>query len=163
MKVGRPTRAADGSRWLPLLGLAWPGLPTDSGIFLSLAGPPAVGVVWTPGPGPWPVDPLVPAPGKALRPIESGDAGALPGLVGLADGWYVVEGTPADPERLVWIRCAACVDAGTKVWMRKGKGITAVERTTIAGPRTLTLTDGECTVPGLEIRLEVDPAPKRAP
>lgn len=138
VEVG-PGRALGGRRWATLRGLPWPGLASDSQILVPLDGALDLGVIRTPGPRPR-ADALLEA-GTPIRPYDI-PAGADP-LRSLSDGWYAF-GDPADPDALLYVWCAACMDAGVRIRLEKGRGIVSVQTVTIAGAESLTLIEGSC-------------------
>lgn len=137
--VGSPTRVG-GRPLAPLLGLAWPGLASDSRIFVPLDGLPGFFVDRTPGPG--------------LRAEEFLPPG----------GWsrHDPDWTAADV--LVYRSCEACVDGGTTVVLERGGGIRLIARQTMVGPTSLTRLAGGCAErEGVRLELYVEPAPAREP
>lgn len=117
--VGEPIGPA-GSRWLPLDNLPWPGFASDSRVLLPLDGPARLATIRSPGPRPR-LDTLIPA----------------------GDGW-VAEGDSADPDRLIYIWCSTCMDAGTRLVLERGAGIVALSVTTIAGTERFERVEGGC-------------------
>lgn len=155
-------RRVDGRLYAPLQGLPWPGLASDSQILLPLDGALAVSLIPTPGPRPHARPLLEPPPGPMHYLRDH-----VPG-VPTADGWFVTQGTLAKPETLLYVRCAACLDAGLRVRFERGRGITLIESTTIAGTESLRLdaeadTAATCGGRGTQFQLYVDPAPPRTP
>lgn len=145
--VGEPIRR-NGARWLPLDNVPWPGIASDSRILLPLEGPPRLGTILTPGPRPH-VDLLVPV-ADSLRwglPPQAKPGGVLdpayPLPPSMEDGWYIV-GNLDDPDLLVFIRCAACVDAGLRLVLERGKGIRSMSSTTIVGTESFQRVEGAC-------------------
>ena len=163
VRVGEAIRIGDRS-WAPLQGLPWPGLPTDSQVLLPLDGSLFVGVIRTPGPRPL-VEPLIAGPDSLADslPFLADGAPVWIGEVHLDDGWYAIGGSPGEPEALLYVWCARCMDAGTKVLFERGRGIAFVESMTIAGSEVLMRGEEVCAAPEVELQLYVDPAPARDP
>jgi hypothetical protein len=138
--VGQPRRIA-GRAVAPLDGLVWPGLATDSRIFLPLDGALDFLVDRTPGPRPT-VEPLLPA-----------------------DGGWIVDGRDwRAAESLVYRWCEACMDAGLRIVLERGGGIRSIWSQSIAGPTTLTRLEGGCAErEAMEFEVYVDPAAEREP
>ena len=139
--VGEPRRIG-GRAVAPLEGLVWPGLATDSRIFVPLDGALDFLVDRTPGPRPT-VETLLPA-----------------------DGGWLVEGLDdwRKAETLVYRWCEVCMDAGMEVVLERGGGIRSIWSQSIAGPTTLTRVDGGCAErEGTEFEIYVEPAPEREP
>ncbi|MFN2383592.1 MAG: hypothetical protein ABR559_04940 [Gemmatimonadota bacterium] len=134
VEVGAPRRV-DGRLYAPLKGMPWPGLASDSQVLLPLDGALAVWLIPTPGPRPH-ARAFIDAPQQLLRQ----GASLLP-----ADGWFVTRGTLARPEALLYVRCAACLDAGLRVRFERGRGITLIESTTLTGTESLRLDDSSDT------------------
>ena len=157
--VGRPIRLAEGL-WLPIDRLPWPGFASDSRFLLPLDGPPRLGTIRTPGPRPR-LDLYLPASDTLrwgwppqMEPRTILDA-PLPLRGALEDGWYVV-GDRADPDLLVYVQCAACMDAGTRLVLERGEGIRSVTTTTIVGTESFHRVEGGCAeMEGGETEFEV--------
>jgi hypothetical protein len=140
VKVGEPRRIG-GRPVAPLEGLAWPGLASDSRIFLPLDGTLDFLVDRTPGPRPS-VETLLPADG----------------------GWSVGEPDWSEAETAVYRWCEACMDAGLRIVLARGGGIRSIWSQSIAGPTTLTRLEGGCAEQGgTEFEIYVEPAPEREP
>lgn len=159
VEVGRP-RDLNGRSWAALRGLPWPGLASDSQILLPLDGTLDLGVIRTPGPRPR-ASQLLELSGVPLLPYD------VPPHVdpfrGLPDGWHAI-GDPADPHALLYTWCGACMDAGTRIRLEKGRGITRVDTITIAGAERLTLVEGGCSPSGgVQFQVEIEPAQPRTP
>lgn len=139
--VGSPRRIG-GRAVAPLEGLAWPGLASDSRIFVPLDGALEFLVDRTPGPRPT-VETVLPADG----------------------GWFV-DGLDdwRKAETLVYRWCEMCMDAGLEVVLDRGGGIRSIWSQSIAGPTTLTRIEGGCAErEGMEFEIYVEPAPEREP
>ena len=135
------TRRIGGRAVAPLEGLAWPGLASDSRIFLPLDGTLGFLVDRTPGPRPS-VERLLPADG----------------------GWSVDGPDWSAAETLVYRWCEACMDAGLRIVLERGGGIRSIWSQSIAGPTTLTRVEGGCAERGeTEYEVYVEPAPERDP
>ena len=162
VEVGGPITLG-GRRYAPLMHMPWPGLASDSQVFLPLDGTLGVGVIRGPVLDPdegfdWLLPPLAP---RFLERVELAHPGAVPG-----DGWYAIGETPSDPFALLYVWCNACSDAGTYVWMEKGRGITRIEEITFAGRRRLELVGEGCPADAgadLEVEVYVAPPPERRP
>ncbi|HEY7472374.1 MAG TPA: hypothetical protein VIE68_08515 [Gemmatimonadota bacterium] len=115
--VGAPRRIAD-RNFVPLLGLVWPGMASDSRILVPLDGTLDFLVDRTPGPRP------------------AADSFLPPG------GWSAMDWIMADT--LVYRWCEACMDAGTTIVLAKGGGIRSIVEQSIAGPTSLTRVEGGC-------------------
>lgn len=161
--VGEP-RGVDGRPWAPLVGLEWPGLASDSRVVVPLDGSLELGVVATPGPRPH-VRPLLAGPLRSALPAGWSAEALLDPAAPLsapgADGWYALG--PADrPDLLVHVECAACVDAGSRVVLGRGRGVLSIVRTTIAGTESLRRVPGGCAEreadEGIEFEIYVLPA-----
>ena len=140
VQVGDPRRIG-GRPVAPLEGLAWPGLASDSRIFLPLDGTLGFLIDRTPGPRPT-VETLLPADG----------------------GWSVAGPDWREAETVVYRWCEACMDAGLRIVLDRGGGIRSIWSQSIAGPTTLTRLDGGCAErEGTEFELYVEPAPEREP
>jgi hypothetical protein len=138
--VGSPRRIG-GRAVAPLEGLAWPGLASDSRIFVPLDGKLEFLVDRTPGPRPT-MEALLPADG----------------------GWSVDRIDWSAAETLVYRWCEACMDAGLRIVLERGGGIRSIWSQSIAGPTTLTRLDGGCAErEGTEFEVYVEPAPEREP
>jgi hypothetical protein len=138
--VGSPRRIG-GRAVAQLEGLAWPGLASDSRIFLPLDGALEFLVDRTPGPRPA-VETLLPEDG----------------------GWSVAAPEWSAAETLVYRWCEACMDAGLTVVLEKGGGIRSIAQQSIAGPTTLARIEGGCAErEGTEFEIYVEPAPEREP
>ena len=140
VEVGVPVTIGE-KRYAPLVGMPWPDLATDSRIYLPLDGTLGIGVIRTPTLRPagaldWLLEPLVP---RFLPSADLSEPGAVTG-----DGWYAVGDDPDAPRSLLYVWCAACMDAGRYVWMERGRGITRIEERTYAGPRRVTLLSAGC-------------------
>jgi hypothetical protein len=135
-----PSRRIGGRPVAPLEGLAWPGLASDSRIFLPLDGALDFLVDRTPGPRPT-VETLLPSDG----------------------GWSVDGPDWRDAQTVVYRWCEMCMDAGVRVVLERGGGIRSIWSQSIAGPTTLTRLEGGCAVrEGTEFEVYV-PAPEREP
>ncbi len=138
--VGSPRRIG-GRPVAPLEGLAWPGLASDSRIFVPLDGTLDFLVDRTPGPRPTV---------EALLPEDGGWSAA-------GSGWSAAE-------TLVYRWCEICMDAGLTVVLAKGDGIQSISQQSIVGPTTLTRLEGGCAErEGTEFEVYVEPAPEREP
>ncbi|MBW3661259.1 MAG: hypothetical protein KY397_06455 [Gemmatimonadetes bacterium] len=141
--VEEPTTIRD-RRYAELRGLRWPGLASDSRILVPLEGVIGLSVIATPGPRPNPRALLAPADTFRWGPPAGTRADRLLGpslpIPAVADGWYAL-GPRDDPRFLVYVRCAACTDAGTRVVFEKERGIRSVTSTTIVGTETLRRVD----------------------
>ena len=134
--VGSPRRIG-GRAAAPLEGLAWPGLASDSRIFVPLDGTLAFLVDRTPGPRPT-LEALLPADG----------------------GWSVDRPDWSASETLVYRWCGACMDAGLRIVLERGGGIRSIWSQSIAGPTTLTRLEGGCAErEETEFEICVEPAP----
>lgn len=159
VEVGRP-RELGGRPWAALRGLPWPGLASDSQVLLPLDGTLDLGVIRTPGPRPRASE-LLELPGAELLPYDIPPH--VDPLRGLPDGWHAI-GDPADPRALLYTWCGACMDAGTRIRLEKGRGITRVDTITIAGAERLTLVEGACSPSaGVQFQVGIEPAPPRTP
>lgn len=161
VEVGSPRRV-DGRLYAPLKGLPWPGLASDSQILLPLDGALAISLIPTPGPRPH-ARALLDPPSGPIPFLRDRRPSVIP-----VDGWFVTRGTLARPEALLYVRCAACLDAGLRVQLERGRGITQIESTTLAGTESLRLDEeadpaGTCGGRGTQFQLYVDPAPPRTP
>lgn len=135
------TRRIGGRAVAPLEGLVWPGLASDSRIFLPLDGALGFLVDRTPGPRPT-VETVLPADG----------------------GWSVDGPDWSTAETLVYRWCEACMDAGLQIVLERGGGIRSIWSQSIAGPTTLTRIEGGCAErEGTEFEIYVEPAPERDP
>lgn len=159
VEVGEPLRVGN-NRYVPLNGLPWPGLASDSKIFLPLGGTLGIGIIRTPTLRAAQAFDWLVAPGvtRFIERLDLAHPGALPG-----DGWYAIGGAPEAPSAYLYVWCSVCSDAGTYVWLERGKGITRVEEQSIAGPRRLTLIGEGCPSQETEFQLYVAPAPERSP
>lgn len=138
--VGSPRRIG-GRTVAPLEGLAWPGLATDSRIFIPLDGALEFLVDRTPGPRPT-MEALLPADG----------------------GWSVGASEWREADTIVYRWCEACMDAGLRIVLERGGGIRSIWSQSIAGPTTLTRLEGGCAErEGTEFEVYVEPAPEREP
>ena len=138
--VGSPRRIG-GRAVAPLEGLAWPGLASDSRIFLPLDGALDFLVDRTPGPRPA-VETVLPADG----------------------GWSVNGLDWREAESVVYRWCEMCMDAGLRIVLARGGGIRSIWSQSIAGPTTLTRLEGGCAErEGMEFEVYVEPAPEREP
>ncbi len=140
VEVGRPVTLGD-ARYIPLVGMPWPALATDSRVYLPLDRTLAVGVIRTLTLRPataldWLLEPRA---ARFLPRATLGEPGAVPG-----DGWFAIGGDAGRPDVLLNVWCAACLDAGRYVWMEQGRGITRVEERTITGTRRVTLISEGC-------------------
>jgi hypothetical protein len=159
VEVGGPI-TLDGRRYAPLMGISWPGLASDGQVFLPLDGTLGIGVIRGPVLDPaegfdWLLPPLTT---RFVQRSQLAHPGALPG-----DGWYAIGEEPSDPFALLYVWCQTCSDAGTYVWMEKGRGITRIEERTIAGPQRLELVAEGCESDDLEVEVYVAPPPERRP
>lgn len=157
--VGDPLQLG-GRSYAPLVGLPWPGLATDSQVFVPLDGTLGIGVIRTPSLRPaealdWLLGPITPI--RLLRG-DLADPGAMP-----VDGWYAIGDSPDDPSSLVYVACRVCEDAGTYVQMERGRGITKIEERTIAGPRRLVLVGRSCPRTGWDRQCPPRGTPAAAP
>lgn len=160
VKVGNP-REIQERRWIPLQGLPWPTLASDSQILLAHDGTLELAVVRTPGPRPF-VEPLhQPAPVgfRFLEGVTPDQARSME----LEDGWYAFGNSAGAPTTLVYLWCAGCADAGAVVRFERGQGLVAIKETTIQGTEKLRLIDDACDLPEVEFELYVEPAPGRMP
>lgn len=140
---------------LALEGFPWPDASTPLDLVFSMDDAPAVG--WA-RPGArgavGAVSPLLPnvkprrgtAPSPGDGTLEAGPGAPVPvgWPVATGDGWYAYGGTPGSPERLVYVRCTACMDAGLRVVMERGRGIVSVRTTTIVGSTRVLLARRGC-------------------
>ena len=134
------SRRIGGRAVAPLEGLAWPGLASDSRIFIPLDGALEFLVDRTPGPRPT-LDALLPE-----------------------DGGWSVGGSWHEAETIVYRWCEACMDAGLRIVLERGRGIRSIWNQSIAGPTTLTRLEGGCAErEGTEFEVYVEPAPEREP
>jgi hypothetical protein len=117
VRVGAPQRIGRGN-FAPLFGLAWPGMASDSRIFVPLDGTLDFLVDRTPGPRP------------------AAESFLPPG------GWSAMDWIMADT--LVYRWCEACMDAGTTIVLARGGGIRSIVEQSIAGPTSLTRVEGGC-------------------
>ena len=124
-----------------LEGLVWPGLASDSRIFVPLDGTLEFLVDRTPGPRPT-VEALLPRDG----------------------GWSATGPEWSAAETLVYRWCEACMDAGVRIVLERGGGIRSIWSQSIAGPTTLMRVEGGCAErEKTEFEVYVEPAPERAP
>ncbi len=140
VEVGAPVTLGE-RRYAPLVGMPWPELATDSRIFVPLDGTLGLGVIRTPTVRPagamdWLLEPVA---SRVLPAAAVAEPGGLPG-----DGWFAIGDDPESPEILLYVWCAACMDAGRYVWFERGRGITRIEERTFAGPRRVTLLAAGC-------------------
>lgn len=149
-----PTRQIDDRAFVPLFGLPWPGLASDSQVLVPLDGGLGLDIIRTPGPRPH-VDELLARPEKEVPFLETAPTAAQ--VASIVDGWYAFGGSPGEPKGLLHVWCGGCKDAGQRVWMERDRGITRVEVTTITGTESLRLVDQPCTPPEVEIRLYLEP------
>ena len=159
VEVAGPVTLA-GRRYATLLGMPWPGLASDGQVFLPLDGVLGVGVIRGLSLNPadaihWLLEPSRP---RFLARVGLAHPGAVPG-----DGWYAIGDSAERPLALLHVWCHACSDAGTYVWMERGRGITRIEERTIAGPRRTTLIGEGCDAQTPEVEVRVDPSPERRP
>lgn len=140
---------------LALEGFPWPAVDTPLDLFFSTDDAPGVG--WA-RPGErgvvGAVSPLLPnveprrgtAPSPGGGTLAPGPGGPVPvgWPVATGDGWYAYGGTLRSPERLVYVRCTACMDAGLRVVMERGRGIVSVRTTTIVGSTWVALERRGC-------------------
>ena len=160
VRLGRP-RTLQGRTWVPLEGLPWPSLATDSQILLPHDGTLALGVIRTPGPRPF-VEPLHdPAPSR-IRFLE-GTAPDQARARELEDGWYSFGNSAGAPTTLVFVWCDRCADAGAVVRFDRGRGLVAIKETTVQGTEKLYLVDDACELPEVDFEVYVEPAPGRNP
>ncbi|HKY60369.1 MAG TPA: hypothetical protein VJP59_05100 [Gemmatimonadota bacterium] len=160
VRIGNPREVQDRT-WIPLQGLPWPTLASDSQVLLAHDGTLGLAVVRTPGPRPF-LEPLhEPAPGtlRFLEGVTPDQARAM----ALEDGWYAFGNSAGAPTTLVYLWCAQCADAGTVVRFERGQGLVAIKETTIGGTEKLHLVDDACDLPEVEFELYVEPSPGRVP
>ncbi|MGH7572126.1 MAG: hypothetical protein ACREMK_09825 [Gemmatimonadota bacterium] len=160
VRVGRP-RELQGRTWIPLEGLPWPSLASDSQILLPHDGTLGLAVIRTPGPRPL-VQPLhhpEPGPLRFMDGTTPDQARALE----LEDGWYAFGNSAGAPTTLVYVWCDLCADAGSIVRFDRGRGLTGIKETTIRGTEKLFLVDDACDLPEVEFELYVEPGPGREP
>lgn len=159
VRVGRP-RELQGRRWIPLQGLPWPSLASDSQILLPHDGTLSLAVIRTPGPRPF-VEPLhEPEPGP-VRFMEGMTPDQAPALE-LNDGWYAFGNSAGAPTTLVYVWCDLCADAGAIVRFDRGRGLIGIKETTVQGVHKLFLVDEGCDRQ-VEFELYVEPGPGREP
>ena len=160
VRIGSP-RELHGRAWVPLQGLPWPTLASDSQILLAHDGTLALAVVRTPGPRPF-VEPLHQPEPATLRFLE----GVTPDQarsMDLEDGWYAFGNSAGAPTTLVYLWCARCADAAAVARFERGRGLVMIKETTIQGTEKLHLVDDACGLPDVEFDLYVEPAPGREP
>lgn len=160
VRVGNPRELQDRT-WIPLQGLPWPTLASDTQVLLAHDGTLELAVVRTPGPRPF-LEPLHEPEPATIRFLE----GVTPDqarTMGLEDGWYAFGNSAGAPTTLVYLWCAGCADAGAVVRFERGQGLVAIKETTIRGTEKLHLVDDACDLPGVEFELYVEPAPGRMP
>lgn len=160
VRVGNPRELQDRT-WVPLQGLPWPTLASDSQVLLADDGTLGLAVVRTPGPRPF-LEPLHQPTPATLRFLE----GVTPDqarTMDLEDGWYAFGNSAGAPTTLVYLWCVRCADAGTVVRFERGQGLVAIKETTIGGIEKLHLVDDACDLPEVEFELYVEPAPGRVP
>lgn len=160
VRVGR-ARELQGRRWIPLEGLPWPSLASDSQILLPHDGTLGLAVIRTPGPRPFvePLHGLDPAPLRFMEGTTPDQARVLE----LEDGWYAFGNSAGAPTTLVYLWCDLCADAGAAVRFDRGRGLIGIKETTIRGTEKLFLVDDACDVPEVEFEIYVEPGPGRAP
>lgn len=160
VRVGSP-RELQHRVWVPLQGLPWPTLASDSQILLAHDGTLGLAVVRTPGPRPF-AEPLHSPEPATLRFLE----GVTPDQarsMDLEDGWYAFGNSAGAPTTLVYLWCARCADAGAVARFERGRGLVTIKETTIQGTEKLHLVDDACGLPDVEFELYVEPAPGREP
>lgn len=160
VRVGRP-RELQGRVWLPLEGLPWPSLASDSQILLPHDGTLGIAVVRTPGPRPF-VQPLHGPHPDRLRFME----GTTPGqarAMELEDGWYAFGNSAGAPTTLVYVWCDACADAGAWARFDRRRGLVEIKERTIQGSEKLFLVDDACDLPEVEFEVYVEPPAGRLP
>ena len=140
MTVGMP-RKIGGRPVVPLEGLAWPGMASDSRIFVPLDGALDFLVDRTPGPRPS-LESLLPADG----------------------GWSRGPADWREAQTVVYRWCEMCMDAGLRIVLDRGGGIRSIWSQSIVGPTTLTRLAGGCAErEETEYEVYVEPAPEREP
>ncbi|MGH7542701.1 MAG: hypothetical protein ACREK7_02070 [Gemmatimonadota bacterium] len=160
VRVGNPQRLQDRT-WVPLQGLPWPTLASDSQILLAHDGTLGLAVIRTPGPRPF-VEPLhqpEPADYRFLEGVTPDQTRTMD----LEDGWFAFGNSAGAPTTLVYLWCARCADARAVVRFERGQGLVAIKETTIQGTEKLHLVDDACGLPEVEFELYVEPAPGRNP
>lgn len=160
VRVGSPRDLQDRT-WVPLQGLPWPTLASDSQVLLAHDGTLDLAVIRTPGPRPF-AEPLHEPEPPNLRFLE----GVTPDqarTMDLEDGWYAFGNSAGAPTTLVYLWCAHCADAGAVVRFERGHGLVVIKETTIQGTEKLLLVDDACDLPEVEFELYVEPAPGRMP
>ena len=140
VEVGGPI-ALGGRRYAPLMRMPWPGLASDAQVFLPLDGTLGIGAIRGPVLDPvagfdWLLPPLPP---RSMQRAVLAHPGAIP-----RDGWYAIADAESEPFALLYVWCQTCSDAGTYVWMERGRGIIRVEERTIVGPHRLELVGKDC-------------------
>ncbi len=160
VRVGRP-RELQGRTWIPLQGLPWPTLASDSQILLPNDGTLGIAVIRTPGPRPF-VEPLHDPVPRSLRFMEGTTPDQARALE-LEDGWYGFGNSAGAPTTLVYVWCDLCDDVGAIVRFDRGRGLTVIKETTSRGTEKLFLVDDACDLPEVEFELYVEPGPGRAP
>jgi hypothetical protein len=161
VEVGSPVTIG-GARYAELRFLPWPGLATDSAVYVPLDGRYGLATIRTPTLRPaqaldWLLPPIT--PGLVDAREEDGAAG---------EGWRVVAGDPDRPAELVYVWCALCSDAGTTVRIVRGRGITSVTQRTFTGIQRIARVDDGCEPrpsepERAELEVYVAPAPERDP
>lgn len=160
VRVGRP-RELQGRTWIPLEGLPWPSLASDSQILLPHDGTLGLAVIRTPGPRPL-VAPLHdPDPGR-LRFLEDTTPDQARALE-LEDGWYAFGNSAGAPTTLVYVWCDACADAGAWARFDRRRGLIEIKEMTIEGTAKLFLVDDACDLPEVEFEVYIEPPPGRDP
>lgn len=160
VRVGRP-RQLQGRTWIPLQGLPWPTLASDSQILLPDDGTLGIAVIRTPGPRPF-VEPLHDSLPRTLRFMEGTTPDQARALE-LEDGWYSFGNSAGAPTTLVYVWCDLCEDEGTIVRFDRGRGLIGIKETTGPGTEKLFLVDDACDLPEVEFEFHVEPGPGRAP
>lgn len=160
VRVGRP-RELRGQTWIPLEGLPWPTLASDSQILLPHDGTLAIAVIRTPGPRPF-VEPLHGGVAGELRFLEGVTPEQVRALE-LDDGWYAFGNSAGAPTTLVYVWCDRCADAAAIVRFDRGRGLVGIKEITIRGAERLSLVHDACELPEVEFEVYVEPAPPSNP
>lgn len=159
VEVGEPSQIA-GRPFAPLVGMPWPGLATDSRIFVPLDGTLGIATIRSfTLRRPESIDWLL----RPAAPVYEGRPGLADPGASLRNGWYVIGDSPDQPFALLFVWCRMCMDAGTYVWMERGRGITMIEERTLAGfHRTMLVAQG-CEAEDTKFDIYVVPDRERRP